>query len=168
MVITNTTALITCRRPQCLESGRRDDIVQSGVEPDPPARPATCHGLRYDRRVTDMIMTRRHALALITGGLSSVADTRGSRRRFLLTSYEAPPIGVAAILKRFLAQKPSSVNTDWFGTMELVGVLHWAPTWRRGGRGLLKSVARSSSSDNGGCNHYRAIVRARRGREASR
>lgn len=89
----------------------------------------TCHGLRYDRRVTEMIMTRRHALALITGVLSSVADTRGFAAAIPARSYETPPTGVAAILKRFLAQKPSSVNTDWFGTMELVGALHW---YRRG------------------------------------
>jgi rhamnogalacturonyl hydrolase YesR len=32
---------------------------------------------------------------------------------------------VAAILSRILAQDPSSLNTDWFGTMPLLGALEW-------------------------------------------
>jgi rhamnogalacturonyl hydrolase YesR len=39
------------------------------------------------------------------------------------------PPGVAAILTRLLAQEPASINTDWFGTMQLVGALQWC---RRG------------------------------------
>jgi len=39
------------------------------------------------------------------------------------------PAGAAAILKRVLAQPPSSLNTDWFGTMTLLGALQWC---RRG------------------------------------
>jgi rhamnogalacturonyl hydrolase YesR len=35
------------------------------------------------------------------------------------------PVGVAAILDRILAQAPSSFNTDWFGTMPLLGALLW-------------------------------------------
>ena len=35
------------------------------------------------------------------------------------------PPGVTAILERILAQEPSSFNTDWFGTMPLLGALLW-------------------------------------------
>jgi rhamnogalacturonyl hydrolase YesR len=41
----------------------------------------------------------------------------------------ALPAGVASILERMLAQEPSALNTDWFGTMPLVGALQWS---RRG------------------------------------
>jgi rhamnogalacturonyl hydrolase YesR len=41
---------------------------------------------------------------------------------------ELPP-GIAAILARILSQAPSSLNTDWFGTMPIVGTLMWG---RRG------------------------------------
>jgi rhamnogalacturonyl hydrolase YesR len=42
---------------------------------------------------------------------------------------ESLPRGVGAILARLLGQQPSSLNTDWFGTMPLVGMLQWC---RRG------------------------------------
>jgi hypothetical protein len=72
-----------------------------------------------------MTMSRRQALALIGGGLSSAAKTQGLAPSILAPLHETPPTGVAAILKHLLGRKPSSVNTDWFGTMELVGALHW-------------------------------------------
>jgi rhamnogalacturonyl hydrolase YesR len=37
----------------------------------------------------------------------------------------ALPAGVAAILARILGQPPSALNTDWFGTMPLLGALLW-------------------------------------------
>src|SRR6059058_6319318 len=40
-------------------------------------------------------------------------------------TLEPPPAGVTGILKRLLAQPPSTINTDWFGTMILVGALRW-------------------------------------------
>ena len=74
-------------------------------------------------------MTRREALALVAAGLSSAATRRGSTDSIRARLPKALPDGVAAILARMLAQDPSSINTDWFGTMPLAGALHW---WKRG------------------------------------
>ena len=40
---------------------------------------------------------------------------------------EGTPAGVAAILASTLAQEPSAINTDWFGTCLMKGLLDWAP-----------------------------------------
>jgi rhamnogalacturonyl hydrolase YesR len=54
-----------------------------------------------------------------------------SRRDLLAMAAVVPklpsavPPGVYAILKRLLSQEPSALNTDWFGTMPLLGALHW-------------------------------------------
>jgi len=69
-------------------------------------------------------MTRREALAVVSTGLFSVRraqELKPSAGRTL----EPPPAGVTGILKRLLAQPPSTINTDWFGTMILVGALRW-------------------------------------------
>ena len=74
-------------------------------------------------------MTRRDALALLGAGVpGAVVQTRQPRTIRQRLPGELPP-GVAAILERMLALPPSSVNTDWFGTMPLVGALQWC---RRG------------------------------------
>jgi rhamnogalacturonyl hydrolase YesR len=70
-------------------------------------------------------MSRREALALVAAGLSSAATTRGSEQSSRTRLHHALHPGVAAILSRLLAQDPSSLNTDWFGTMPLVGALEW-------------------------------------------
>lgn len=72
-----------------------------------------------------MSLTRREALTLVAAGLSSAATARGSAQSNRNRFHETMPPGVAAILSRLLAQEPSSVNTDWFGTMSLVGALQW-------------------------------------------
>jgi rhamnogalacturonyl hydrolase YesR len=74
-------------------------------------------------------MTRREALTLVAAGLSSAAAARRPAQSARVRLPDALPPGVAAILTRMLAQEPSSLNTDWFGTMALVGALQWA---RRG------------------------------------
>jgi rhamnogalacturonyl hydrolase YesR len=74
-------------------------------------------------------MTRREALALLGAGVpGAVVQTRPPQSIRQRLPGELPP-GVAAILERMLAQPPSSFNTDWFGTMPLVGALQWC---RRG------------------------------------
>src|SRR5215213_1173757 len=74
-------------------------------------------------------MTRRDALALLGAGVrGAVVQTRQPRSIGQRLPGELPP-GVAAILERILALPPSSLNTDWFGTMPLVGALQWC---RRG------------------------------------
>src|SRR5215203_948961 len=96
-------------------------------------------------------MTRRDALALLTttplglfapgqpriplvasvfrresaGPTSTTVAAQPTRLRL---PGSLPP-GVAAILERLLSQPPSSINTDWFGTMPLIGALQWC---RRG------------------------------------
>jgi rhamnogalacturonyl hydrolase YesR len=74
-------------------------------------------------------MTRRQALVLAAAG-----GAAASRPPLPVDSVRARlpkdlPPGVAAILARILSQEPSSLNTDWFGTMPLVGALQWG---RRG------------------------------------
>jgi len=66
-------------------------------------------------------ISRREALALIGAGLSSAA----ARARSDIRLPSGVPPGIAAILERLLAQDPSALNTDWFGTMSLVGALQW-------------------------------------------
>jgi hypothetical protein len=70
-------------------------------------------------------MTRREALSLIPAGAAGAWSSDAVRSRL---PGEAPA-GVAAILTRILNQPPQSLNTDWFGTMPLVGLLQWT---RRG------------------------------------
>jgi rhamnogalacturonyl hydrolase YesR len=73
--------------------------------------------------------TRRQVTALPFALMSCAAGaqtTVGSLHERL--PRELPP-GVAAILARVLNQRPHSVNTDWFGTMPLIGALQWC---RRG------------------------------------
>ena len=70
-------------------------------------------------------MTRREALALVAAALATAAKPQGSAQPARLRLPETVPPGVAAILARILADKPASLNTDWFGTMALLGALHW-------------------------------------------
>jgi rhamnogalacturonyl hydrolase YesR len=70
-------------------------------------------------------ITRREALALVAAGLSSAAATKGLAQSNRSRLHAALPPGVTAILSRILAQDPSSLNTDWFGTMPLLGALEW-------------------------------------------
>jgi rhamnogalacturonyl hydrolase YesR len=70
-------------------------------------------------------ITRREALALVGAGLSSAAATNTSLQSGPARLHNALPSGVRAILSRILAQDPSSLNTDWFGTMALLGALQW-------------------------------------------
>jgi hypothetical protein len=65
-------------------------------------------------------MTRRQAIIAAAGAPG--AFTSDSLRERL--PAQLPP-GVAAILARILSRPPSSLNTDWFGTMPLLGALHW-------------------------------------------
>ena len=74
-----------------------------------------------------MSMTRREALTLVAAGLSSAATTHESAQSNRTPLHDALGPGVAAVLSRLLAQAPSSLNTDWFGTMPLVGALAWRP-----------------------------------------
>ena len=69
-------------------------------------------------------MTRRQALALIPA-----AATATSAESIHVRLPQELPAGVSAILTRLLNQPPHSLNTDWFGTMPLVGLLQWS---RRG------------------------------------
>jgi len=61
-------------------------------------------------------LTRRQSLMLVAG-------LNGVERRL----PEKVPRGVAAIIERTLAAEPASLNTDWFGTMLVKGLLEWAP-----------------------------------------
>jgi rhamnogalacturonyl hydrolase YesR len=70
-------------------------------------------------------LTRREALALVSAGLCASARPGVSAQSAGRRLHEALPPGVAAILTRLLAQNPSSINTDWFGTMALLGALQW-------------------------------------------
>jgi rhamnogalacturonyl hydrolase YesR len=72
-----------------------------------------------------MSMTRREALTLVAAGLSSAATATASGQANRTGVHNALPTGVQAILSRILAQEPSSFNTDWFGTMPLLGALQW-------------------------------------------
>ncbi len=72
-----------------------------------------------------MSITRREALTLVAAGLSSATAARVGAQSDRAPSKAHMPPGVAAILSRILAQEPSSINTDWFGTMPLVGALQW-------------------------------------------
>ena len=74
-------------------------------------------------------MTRRQALALITAGAPGTIFRPPALQSIRQRLPGELPAGVAAILERILAQPPSSLNTDWFGTMPLVGALQWS---RRG------------------------------------
>jgi len=65
-------------------------------------------------------MTRRQAIG--AAAAAPAAFTSNSLRERL--PAQLPP-GVAAILARILSQPPSSLNTDWFGTMPLAGALQW-------------------------------------------
>lgn len=65
------------------------------------------------------LQSRRRALMLTASAASAIAAPQP----------RLDPLGVAAILTRILSQPPSSLNTDWFGTMQLLGVLKWS---RRG------------------------------------
>jgi rhamnogalacturonyl hydrolase YesR len=76
-----------------------------------------------------MSMTRRQALALVAAGLSSTAAAQQPSQSKAARLHHGVPPGVTAILARILAQDPASVNTDWFGTMPLLGALEWG---RRG------------------------------------
>ena len=84
-------------------------------------------------------MTRRQALAALIVGTSPAADSPASVEslRGRLPS-ELPP-GVAAILARILNQPPSSINTDWFGTMPMLAALQW----RRRGIGEVEPFAKA-------------------------
>jgi rhamnogalacturonyl hydrolase YesR len=84
---------------------------------------------RIDARRRRATITRRQALALVAAGLASAAPTQQPTPSIAGRGHDALPTGVAAILRRLLTQSPSSINTDWFGTMALVGALHWG---RRG------------------------------------
>ena len=70
-------------------------------------------------------LTRRQAMALAAGAVQGAASLESIRAR--MPSTVAP--GVAAILARILSQQPSEFNTDWFGTMPMLGALLWG---RRG------------------------------------
>ena len=74
-------------------------------------------------------MTRREALALLTATVSAATPRRASAQSTRWRLPKELPTGISAILDRLLAQPPSSMNTDWFGTMPLVGMLQWS---RRG------------------------------------
>ncbi len=66
-------------------------------------------------------LTRRRALTLAAAPWPAAGAPR----------LRIEPPGAAAILDRILNQPPSSFNTDWFGTMPLLGALRWG---RRGVR----------------------------------
>ena len=57
----------------------------------------------------------------------------------LFADDKATAPGVAAILKRLLSQPPAAFNTDWFGTMPLLGML----LWRRRGIAEVEPLAKS-------------------------
>ncbi|MBI4875675.1 MAG: glycoside hydrolase family 88 protein [Acidobacteria bacterium] len=71
-------------------------------------------------------VTRRDGIGLLAGALFAPRLPRG-----------VPP-GVAAILERTLALDPSALNTDWFGTLLVKGLLDWA----RRGRAEARDFAR--------------------------
>jgi len=70
-------------------------------------------------------VTRREALTLVAAGLSAAASIDSAAQPAYAYLHRSLPPGVAAILQRMLAQEPSSLNTDWFGTMPLIGALEW-------------------------------------------
>jgi rhamnogalacturonyl hydrolase YesR len=63
--------------------------------------------------------------AVIPAGANTLASADSLRSRL---PRKLPP-GVAAMLARLLNQDPSSINTDWFGTMPMLAALRWC---RRG------------------------------------
>jgi hypothetical protein len=67
--------------------------------------------------------------------MAAAADMDSVRVRL---PAELPP-GIAAILARILSQEPQSVNTDWFGTMPMLGLLQWCP------RGIFEGEAFSKA-----------------------
>jgi rhamnogalacturonyl hydrolase YesR len=82
-------------------------------------------------------MTRREALRRIALGVAAAPASLGIVQSVRSRLPAALPPGVAAILDRLLSQPPSSLNTDWFGTMQLVGALQWC----RRGIGEVKPFA---------------------------
>ena len=70
-------------------------------------------------------ISRRDALALAIAGSATAANGPVSAAALRARMPAELPPGIAAILARFLAQEPSSVNTDWFGTMPMLGALEW-------------------------------------------
>jgi hypothetical protein len=72
-------------------------------------------------------LTRRSGIAIL-GGAALRADRLPP----------AVPPGVAAILDKTLAQDPASLNTDWFGTMLVKGLLEWAPRGVPEARGFAR------------------------------
>jgi rhamnogalacturonyl hydrolase YesR len=77
---------------------------------------------RYDQ------VTRREALAFLAVLAAKPASAVPPDSLSARMPRSLSP-GVASILARILNQDPSSLNTDWFGTMQLVGALQWS---RRG------------------------------------
>src|SRR5438067_6752751 len=74
-------------------------------------------------------MTRRQALAALGTGVLAAKNPQVPAQSTVTRTPESLTPGVAAILRRLLAEPPSTINTDWFGTMALVGALPWC---RRG------------------------------------
>lgn len=61
--------------------------------------------------------------------MRTALQSRGPSRRqalgLLAAAAVRPPDGAAAIIKRTLASPPSTLNTDWFGTLLIHGLLEW-------------------------------------------
>jgi rhamnogalacturonyl hydrolase YesR len=74
-------------------------------------------------------LTRREAVALACSGVLAGSETCVSVESIGARLPRELPRGVAAALCRVLKQRPESINTDWFGTMPLLGLLQWC---RRG------------------------------------
>ena len=65
--------------------------------------------------------TRRAGLGILAG---SLLEGQGATSIAARLPRGTPP-GVAAILERTLGQEPGSLNTDWFGSSLLSGLLAW-------------------------------------------
>ncbi len=71
-------------------------------------------------------MTRRASIGLLAG-IALPGQSSPLRESIKDRLPREVPAGVAAIIERTLGQTPASLNTDWFGTCLMKGLLEWAP-----------------------------------------
>lgn len=71
----------------------------------------------------------------LVGGVVSTADSEAARRRRLDSVGAPAPEKIGAMLDQALRRAPESFNTDWFGTVMMLGLLKWH---RRGGRDVRR------------------------------
>ncbi len=71
------------------------------------------------------VLSRRACLGLL-GGAGGLAGDAGRAASIQARLPAGVPAGVGAILERSLGAEPGALNTDWFGTMLVKGMLEWA------------------------------------------